>query len=120
VMRALGAYHAVALDGGTSTAMSFGGRVIAQPGRSLTNLLVVYADRGHYERARGHFYYQARRRVLPSGLPDFGIEPPADGAAVPVGAAEVAAPAEPTAEPPGGTASSIIPVQPVSPTADHD
>jgi hypothetical protein len=75
VMRALGAYHAVALDGGTSTAMSFGGRVIAQPGRRLTNLLVVYADRDRYERARSHFYYHARRRVLPSDPPLFSVEP---------------------------------------------
>jgi hypothetical protein len=73
-LQALGAYHAVALDGGTSTAMSFGGRVIARPGRALTNLLVVYADRGRYERARGHFYYHARRRARPSGPPTFEVE----------------------------------------------
>jgi hypothetical protein len=102
VMRALGAYHAVALDGGTSTAMSFGGRVVAQPGRGLTNLLVVYADRGRYERARDHFYYQARRRVLPAGVPDFGVEAPAAaGVATPVaGDAKVV----PSTKDPGETA----------------
>jgi hypothetical protein len=73
-MRALGAYHAVALDGGASTAASFGGRIIAQPSRALTNLLVVYADRDRYERSRKHFYYHARRRVLPSGPPSFDVE----------------------------------------------
>jgi hypothetical protein len=54
LMQALGAYHAAALDGGTSTAMSFGGRVIASPGRPLTNLLLVYARRDRYERAKQH------------------------------------------------------------------
>lgn len=52
LMQALGAYHAVALDGGTSTAMSFGGRVIASPGRPLTNLLLIYAHRDRYEHAK--------------------------------------------------------------------
>jgi hypothetical protein len=54
LMQALGAYHAAALDGGTSTAMSFGGRVIASPGRPLTNLLLVYSRRDRYERAKQH------------------------------------------------------------------
>jgi hypothetical protein len=57
----LGAYHAAALDGGTSTAMSMGGRIIASPGRRLTNLLVVYSDRDRYERARRHLVPPQRR-----------------------------------------------------------
>jgi hypothetical protein len=122
VMRALGAYHAVALDGGTSSAMSFGGRIVAQPGRGLTNQLVVYADRERYERARGQFYHQARRRVLPSGEPAFAVIDPAtnpdavrtetpgaaEGNALPVAPAGPdagGAPAGPV--PPGGEASSV-------------
>lgn len=54
LMQHLGAYHAAAMDGGTSTAMSMGGRVIASPGRALTNLLVIYASREQYERAMSH------------------------------------------------------------------
>lgn len=38
----LGAVDAINLDGGTSTALYYRGRVLAQPGRSLTNLLVAY------------------------------------------------------------------------------
>lgn len=49
VMRALGAYHAVALDGGTSTAMYFAGRFVARPGRGLTNMLLIYHRRDRYE-----------------------------------------------------------------------
>lgn len=53
VMRALRAYHAVALDGGTSTAMYFGGRYVARPGRGLTNVLMVYDRSDRFEAARG-------------------------------------------------------------------
>ena len=52
VTRALGAYHAVALDGGTSTAMYFSGRYIANPGRGLTNVLMMYHRRDRFEAAR--------------------------------------------------------------------
>ncbi|MBI3909905.1 MAG: phosphodiester glycosidase family protein [Armatimonadetes bacterium] len=55
VMHALKAYHAVALDGGTSTAMYFAGRTIARPGRGLTNALLIYDRRAEYERALPHF-----------------------------------------------------------------
>ena len=55
IMRALGAYHAVALDGGTSTALYFGGRFIARPGRALTNVLMIYHRRDRYEAMRGEF-----------------------------------------------------------------
>jgi hypothetical protein len=55
LMRELGAYHAVAMDGGTSTGLYFGGHMIAQPGRALTNALVVYGYRERYERARSTF-----------------------------------------------------------------
>lgn len=55
VMGALGAYHAVALDGGTSTAMYFGGRTIAKPGRGLTNVLMIYHRRDRFEAMRHQF-----------------------------------------------------------------
>lgn len=42
IMRDLGAVEAVNLDGGTSTALYFDGRVFSHPGRRLTNLIVVY------------------------------------------------------------------------------
>jgi hypothetical protein len=38
----LGAVDAINLDGGTSTALYYRGRVLARPGRALTNLLVAY------------------------------------------------------------------------------
>jgi len=44
IMKALGAYNAVNLDGGGSTAMYYNGGVITTPGRELVTLLYVYAD----------------------------------------------------------------------------
>lgn len=41
IMRTLGAMDAVCLDGGTSSAMYFKGRIVRQPGRLLTNLIEV-------------------------------------------------------------------------------
>jgi hypothetical protein len=38
----LGAVDAINLDGGTSTALYYRGKMLARPGRSLTNLLVAY------------------------------------------------------------------------------
>ena len=55
VMGAIGAYHAVALDGGTSTAMYFAGNFVASPGRSLTNVLMIYHRRDSYEASRYEF-----------------------------------------------------------------
>lgn len=60
VMRALGAYHAVALDGGTSTAMYFAGKYVARPGRSLTNVLMIYHRRDRYEAMRPRLTGSAR------------------------------------------------------------
>lgn len=42
IMHDLGAVNAVSLDGGTSTALYYKGRVPSHPGRRMTNLLVVY------------------------------------------------------------------------------
>ena len=44
VMRRLGAIEAVGLDGGSSMALYYDGKVVVSPGRSLTNVLLVYTD----------------------------------------------------------------------------
>jgi hypothetical protein len=44
--------------------MSMGGRVIATPGRKLTNLLVIYASRQRYERAMPHLVPPRRRAAM--------------------------------------------------------
>lgn len=41
-MRSMGAVYAVNLDGGSSVGLSYRGRSIVSPGRSLTNVLCVY------------------------------------------------------------------------------
>lgn len=67
VMHAIGAYHAVALDGGTSTAMYFAGDYIANPGRGLTNVLMLYHRRERYEAMRDRFGvpYEPRMDMAP-------------------------------------------------------
>jgi len=49
VMKGLGARDAVALDGGSSTALHFRAHTVIYPARSLTNIIAVYATRrpGH-------------------------------------------------------------------------
>lgn len=41
IMKALGAVEAVCLDGGSSSAMYYGGRLVCKPGRALTNLIQI-------------------------------------------------------------------------------
>lgn len=41
VMKGLGCYEAMNLDGGASLAMWYGGKTLVKPGRRLTNLLVI-------------------------------------------------------------------------------
>src|SRR5205085_2452745 len=53
LMRSLGCRNAIALDGGSSSAMFYRGRFAARPRRSLTNLLVVYDSSNAYHRALG-------------------------------------------------------------------
>ena len=53
LMRSLGCRNAIALDGGSSSAMFYRGRFAARPRRSLTNLLVVYDSSNDYRRALG-------------------------------------------------------------------
>lgn len=83
LMRELGAYHAVAMDGGTSTGLYAGGQMVARPGRDLTNALVVYAHRDRYERARNSFLggpasrLEVRRAQQPPSLL-LQVEPAAD------------------------------------------
>lgn len=51
VMLALGAQEAVALDGGSSTGLYYRGSFIAQPKRSLTNVLIAYDSAVQYASA---------------------------------------------------------------------
>lgn len=51
IMRTLGARDAVAMDGGSSTAMFYRGRLVSRPSRRLTNLLVAYDNSTSYARA---------------------------------------------------------------------
>ena len=44
IMRKLGAVDSVCLDGGTSSAMYYRGRLVQSPGRNLTNILEVHED----------------------------------------------------------------------------
>jgi len=45
VMKAVGARDAFGLDGGTSAALYYRGRILVRPGRKLTHILAVYARR---------------------------------------------------------------------------
>lgn len=56
IMARLGAVDAINLDGGTSTALYYGGKFRARPGRSLTNVLLVYDRPSTYRRAARAFY----------------------------------------------------------------
>jgi Phosphodiester glycosidase len=58
-LRELGAVDAMCLDGGTSTGLYYRGKTRVKPGRSLTNLLVVYDSAARYQ--------QQARRLVPSG-----------------------------------------------------
>lgn len=51
-MRAIGVVDAINLDGGSSLGLYCRGKMLMRPGRWLTNLLVVYEDRWHYENVR--------------------------------------------------------------------
>jgi len=59
LMKALGARDAINLDGGTSTAIAYRGRVLHRPGRRLTNVLLVYDFPAAYRAARS--------QILPRG-----------------------------------------------------
>ncbi|MFN3652840.1 MAG: phosphodiester glycosidase family protein [Armatimonadota bacterium] len=76
VMRAIGAYHAVALDGGSSTAMYFAGRYIARPSRGLTNLMLIYHRPDQFE-AKRHQLAGPRRPSGPLTPPSLLPQPAA-------------------------------------------
>lgn len=42
VMKAMGCYEAMNLDGGASEALAYQGKILIQPGRNLTNVIIVY------------------------------------------------------------------------------
>ena len=52
IMRDLGAVNAVNLDGGSSTAMYYKGRVVSHPGRRMTNLLLIYESPEVYAKVK--------------------------------------------------------------------
>jgi hypothetical protein len=54
IMRKLGAWDAVSMDGGSSTALFYRGRLFSRPARALTNLLVVYDTEAAYARVLPH------------------------------------------------------------------
>ncbi len=93
VMKALGAYQAVALDGGTSTAMYFAGNFVAYPGRALTNVLMIYHRRDRFDAAKPRFAAGLRpappRAITTPGAPTVATRPmgsfaPAQGLDFPV------------------------------------
>jgi hypothetical protein len=45
-MRSLGARNAIALDGGTSAALYYNGKLLMRPGRKLTNLITLHQGNG--------------------------------------------------------------------------
>lgn len=77
IMKTLGARQAINLDGGTSTAMSYGGDTIVRPGRRQTNLVGVFAvDRAPNASSRGAVlarravaHYQKGNLLLAKGQP---------------------------------------------------
>lgn len=56
VMRLLKCTDAAALDGGSSIALYWKGKLVANPGRAMTNCLLVYDDLADYEQHRSCFY----------------------------------------------------------------
>lgn len=66
MMLHLGAVDAVALDGGSSTALHYNGKTISRPGRSLTNLLVAYSTPASYNLHREALAPGMRRTQIAS------------------------------------------------------
>lgn len=52
IMMHIGAVDAVDMDGGSSTALCYRGKIVSRPGRNLTNLLVVYETPTLYASSR--------------------------------------------------------------------
>jgi len=71
VMQSLGAADAMNLDAGTSTGFYYNGATLARPGRKLTNMIVVYGRRDHYQHALGQlsplaYHHHAASRPRPA------------------------------------------------------
>lgn len=67
VMIKLGSRDAIALDGGSSSALYYSGKSLTCPARKLTNILMVYDDRDTYRQARNQLaptVLMASARVL--------------------------------------------------------
>lgn len=56
ILKDLGAYHAMNLDGGSSTALECGGRVILRPARRLSNFILVYDSTEQFTAVRQTLY----------------------------------------------------------------
>ena len=75
IMKELDCYHAINLDGGSSTALSVGGTTMVNPGRRLTNIVGIFAS--HMEptqtravqvaQSRAYAHYQKGQRLLSEG-----------------------------------------------------
>jgi hypothetical protein len=84
VMRTLGARDAVAMDGGSSTAMFYRGRFVSRPSRRLTNILVAYDNTRAYAHARPRLAAYARlaRHSPREEMPEQIAAPAPDAAAI--------------------------------------
>jgi exopolysaccharide biosynthesis protein len=51
-LKGIGCENAINLDGGSSLGVYYKGSVVVKPSRPLTNLILVYQDRGRYETVR--------------------------------------------------------------------
>lgn len=100
----LGAVDAMTLDGGTSSGLYAGGRTITRPGRSISNILAVYAN-GSRVTAQG---------LIPSRLPVLARLLPADSFPA-VAPAVVAATPFYAIAPPAQPATTPTMIQVVSP-----
>jgi hypothetical protein len=60
VMRVLGARDAVSMDGGSSTAMFYRGRLVTRPSRRLANLIVAYDNSNAYAKALPRLAFATR------------------------------------------------------------
>lgn len=74
VCRKLGARQAMALDGGSSSALYASNRTVTRPGRALSNILAVYATPARYASVIDQFDH-ARLTVLASLCPPMRPQP---------------------------------------------
>lgn len=63
VMRSLGCVNAAVLDGGSSTALYYRGKIITHPARKLTNVLLAYDNSIKYDQAVAHLAPNLRDRL---------------------------------------------------------